>query len=84
MKSAIAASADGLSPVEARALQILRDRGPQTCARLGEALWGRTGNGNCSCPWARPAGALLHKMLAKGLVRKEYDEHFILWAAKRS
>jgi hypothetical protein len=65
-----------------RALALLRERGPQTCARLGDALWHKGGRGNCSCPYARPAGRLLHHMLALGLVERRPTRDRILWAAK--
>jgi hypothetical protein len=78
---ALAERALGLGEADKRALAILRRGGAMTCARLGEALWGRTGKGNCSCPWARPAGKLLHRLRRLGLVRREATEHHTLWSA---
>jgi hypothetical protein len=70
-----------LGEADQRALAILRERGPLPCSQLGEALWGRRGAGNCSCPWARPAGRLLHRLLKLGLVHRTHDAHFTLWSA---
>jgi hypothetical protein len=52
-----------------------------TCAQLGFELWqGGRGAGlaplykrgyhNCSCPFARPAGAMVKRLKAKGYVRR--------------
>jgi hypothetical protein len=68
--------------IEQAALAYLRKYGPQTCANLGAALWGdRLVAGNCSCPWARPAGAVLHRLKARGLVARYSDGHHTLWTA---
>lgn len=72
-----------LSDVEQRAVAILA-RGPTTCARLGEELWGRNAAGNCSCPWARPAGALLKRLVECGVVHRVPDKHNTLYALKKS
>jgi len=67
-----------VTDIEERAFRILAE-GPITCARLGERLWGKTGRGNCSCPWARPAGALLKRLRERGLVRRAPDKHHTLY-----
>ena len=72
-------NAQTLSDVEQRAIRILERAGQTTCARLGEALWGRTGRGNCSCPWARPAGALLKRLVERGVVRRVLTAHLTLY-----
>ena len=41
---------------------LLRLRHPTSAANLGALMWGRSGFGNCSCPWARPAGAVLARL----------------------
>lgn len=63
---------------EERALKLLA-RGPMSCASLGDALWStRKSAGNCSCPYARPAGALIKRLRARGLVEHGYDvDHFV-------
>lgn len=46
-------------------------RGPLTCAVLGGLLWyGKHPGayGNCSCPFARPAGRVLRGLQKRGLV----------------
>lgn len=72
-----------LTAVEQRAVAVL-SRGPTTCARLGDALWGRRGSGNCSCPWARPAGALLKRLVERGVVRRIPGEYATLYELARS
>ena len=71
-----------LTAIEQRAVDILA-RGPTTCARLGDALWGRRRSGNCSCPWARPAGALLKRLVKQGVVRRAPDKHATLYELVR-
>lgn len=66
----------GLSPLDARALLvIMKWNGHVTCANLGSELWseGRP-PGNCSCPWARPAGVVIKRLLAAGLVERDFSE----------
>ena len=58
----------GLSESEARALLALVKHVYASCATLGEMLWGKPGRGNCSCPWARPAGAVVKRLRARGFV----------------
>jgi hypothetical protein len=57
-----------LSQSEARALLAVVKYVAITCANLGAELWGKAGRGNCSCPWARPAGAVIKKLRARGFV----------------
>ncbi len=61
-----------LSESEARALLALVKHVYMTCALLGEELWHRPGRANCSCPWARPAGAVVKKLCARGFVERHY------------
>lgn len=71
-----------LSQTDVKALEALK-RGPMTCANLGSELWGANRRGgNCSCPWARPAGKLLHRLERRGLVRRIRDPHYALWGLK--
>jgi hypothetical protein len=70
-----------LRPTDRRALVILKKRGRMTCARLGEELWGRA-MGSSSCPFARPAGRVLHRLLSLGLVYRESGSHHTLWGVK--
>jgi len=60
-----------LTAIEQRAVDILA-RGPTTCARLGDALWGRRRSGNCSCPWVK-----------QGVVRRAPDKHATLYELVR-
>jgi len=60
-----------LSTSEARALLFIVKHVHTTCANLGYELWGKPGRGNCSCPWARPAGVVIKKLRARGFV----DQH---------
>lgn len=64
-----------MTEIEKRALVILA-RGPTTCAVLGSELWANAhpGAGNCSCPFARPAGSLIKKLRARGLVERHYPD----------
>lgn len=73
-----------LSAVEERAVRVLERAGPTTCARLGEALWGRPGRGACSCPWARPAGALLKRLVVRGVVRRVPSRPITLYELRRA
>ena len=57
-----------LSKSEALALFAVVKYGSITCASLGAELWGKPGRGNCSCPWARPAGVVIKKLRARGFV----------------
>ena len=61
----------GLSVIEQRALLVIVKSNGATCANLGAELWGRAGNGNCSCPWARPAGKVVKRLRELGLVRRD-------------
>jgi hypothetical protein len=69
--------------LEGRALEYLRKHGPVSCASLGDVLWGKPGRGNCSCPWARPAGALLHRMLKRNLVTRRVATYGTEWRARQ-
>ena len=63
-----------LTPIDAEALAIIVKRGPISCANLGDALWyGKTERryGNCSCPFARPAGKVVARLRRLGLVCPE-------------
>ena len=59
-----------LSPIEARALRAAVKYMAITCALLGYVLWGKPGRGNCSCPWARPAGGVIKRLRARGLIQR--------------
>ena len=61
----------GLSDLDARALLIVVKNNWITCARLGDQLWGKPGRGNCSCPWARPAGVVVKRLRKRGLVEQD-------------
>ena len=71
-----------VSEIELRAIALLRKHGPMTCATLGSLLWPEIRRGNCSCPMARPAGSLLHRLRKRGLVERRPEEHHIMWRAK--
>lgn len=58
-----------LSESEARGLLALVKHVYMTCANLGEELWGnRPVSRNSSCPFARPAGAVVKRLRARGFV----------------
>jgi len=59
-----------LTPSEARALLGIVKHVFITCANLGSVLWGRNVAGNCSCPWARPAGKVVKRLRTYGLVER--------------
>lgn len=63
-----------LSQVEARALLATVKYVWITCANLGAELWGKdfAVAGNCSCPFARPAGGVVKRLRALGLVERHY------------
>jgi hypothetical protein len=60
-----------LTESEAKALLYLVKRVYGTCAMLGEHLWHKPGRGNCSCPWARPAGGVIKRLRARGFVQRK-------------
>lgn len=60
-----------LTESEAKALLYLVKHVYATCAMLGEHLWHKPGRGNCSCPWARPAGGVIKRLRARGLVQRK-------------
>ena len=51
---------------ETEALAFLRE--PHSCTELGEHLWAKRGPGVNRQSYARPAGKLIKRLLAKGLV----------------
>ena len=53
-----------------RALEVLRRENGRLVGPgyVGSELWGeRQRGGNCSCPWARPAGKVLKRLERAGL-----------------
>ncbi len=61
-----------LTDVERRALEAIRNFGrPVSAANLGDMVWRRGPSdrrfGNCSCPFARPAGKVLKRLRELGL-----------------
>lgn len=66
----------GLSLLDARALLVMFKHNRITCANLGSELWGSPtrGSGNCSCPWARPAGVVIKRLRELGLVERDRRE----------
>ena len=67
-------------------LRVLIKHGPISCANLGAELWhggrgaglpplNKRGYGNCSCPFARPAGRLVQRLVRDGLAERHYEEH---------
>jgi hypothetical protein len=55
-----------LSPSEAKALLALVKYVRMTCATLGSELWGKgRSHSGCSCPWARPAGAVIGRLVER-------------------
>ncbi len=64
-----------LSESEARALLIIVKHGYVSCANLGNDLWHKGGRDNCSCPFARPAGAVIKKLRARGFVERHHSAH---------
>lgn len=65
-----------MTEIDARALAIIVKRGPISCANLGDELWNRRRSaGNCSCPYARPAGKVVKRLRELGLVEPEFRGH---------
>ena len=62
-----------LTDAERRALEMVKLRGPVTCAQLGDCLW-PDAKGSSTCPMARSAGAVLARLQKKGLVRNKPDD----------
>jgi len=65
-------AAPRLTEIEARALACIRDFGrPVSAANLGDMVWRKGPQdrryGNCSCPFARPAGKVLKRLREMGL-----------------
>lgn len=61
-----------LTEIERRALECMREWGrPVSAANLGDNVWRRGPQdrryGNCSCPFARPAGKVLKRLRELGL-----------------
>lgn len=76
-----------LSKAEARALLFIVKHVYTTCANLGDELWGkRKIAGNCSCPFARPAGAVIKKLRERGFVERHWvkGDHRTLFTATRA
>ena len=60
-----------LSRTETLALLVLVRHGPITCANLGATLWNKKRvAGNCSCPHARPAGAVIKRLRERGYAER--------------
>lgn len=62
----------------------MKHNGGITCAFLGDELWGQWSSrhyGNCSCPYARPAGKVLAALVELGLVERTPEEHHITFRA---
>lgn len=63
-----------LTAVEHEMFMLLTTSEPKRCAYLGEQLWhfgrGLRAKGTSTCPWARPAGKVLHRLKDKGLARR--------------
>jgi len=76
-----------LIPTEARALLALVKYVYMTCANLGDELWStKKIAGNCSCPYARPAGAIVKRLRARGLVERHRvdGDHRTFYRATRA
>ena len=61
-----------LTDTERRVLEAIRDCGrPASAANIGDKVWRRGPGdrryGNCSCPFARPAGRVLKRLREMGL-----------------
>jgi hypothetical protein len=70
-----------MTDADRRALRVIINYGGISCATLGEKLWGRPGLGSCSCPWARPAGCVIKRLMTAGLVRRRNDPDRFLYEA---
>ena len=68
-----------LSNSDLAALKRLREVGTTTCARFGDMLWGSNRAGNCSCPWARPAGKVLRRLERAGYATRVSHTEKNLW-----
>lgn len=77
-----------LTEREIDALRSLMKYGPMTCANLGEEIWiGGRGGGyrplsiyrGGTCPYARPAGRIVHRLERLGLADRKYDGHRTLY-----
>ncbi|MBV8722465.1 MAG: winged helix-turn-helix transcriptional regulator [Candidatus Eremiobacteraeota bacterium] len=75
-----------MTPIEARALRLIIKHGPITCANLGDHLWpDKPRPSSCSCPFARPAGAVVKRLKARGLVERDYSSRVLtLYVATRA
>lgn len=60
-------SVSSMRLLESRVLELLKQRGPQSCTQIGEELF--DGNRNRQA-YARPAGKVLHSLKRKGLVEQ--------------
>ena len=71
--------AAGLSEIEARVLnQIAKFNDNATCATVGSSIWVSFAH-NCSCPHARPAGAVIARLIKKGYVRRTDDKERVAY-----
>lgn len=62
------------TPIEVRALRAIGKHVRISPANLGAVLWGWHTASNCSCPWARPAGAVIKRLRKQGLVERVHDK----------
>jgi hypothetical protein len=69
-----------MTELEQRALAVLRNYGGCSCSNLGAELYGE-GRRRKPQAYARPAGKLLKKMAAQGLVRREPRGGRSIWFA---
>ena len=82
-------TAADLTDQDRAALAILRKRGAMTCATLGSELWGRRtaagGGPRSRMPqhYARPAGRIVRRLMAAGMVTRVHDPFLILYAAMK-
>lgn len=70
-----------LSDIERKAIAFLASGRGRTCNEVGEHLWGEQGyhGSACSCPFARPAGRLLHKLKRLGKATQIFGKDRVLW-----
>lgn len=61
-----------MSEVEIKVAQFLLKRGPSTCTEVGEAAIAKTSR-QLRQSYARPAGAVLHRMRKRQLVRLNHE-----------
>lgn len=75
-----------MSPSEKLILQAMEKLGPSAASWIGMEAWAERGHISDSrvAAWARPAGAVLHRLKRQGLVKCRWDDFHKAWLWSRT